>query len=81
MCVGSHLAVYRKYNISLHINLASLIPVICICCFSIVIWWIGRVRYGVQPVFSVIYSFGRFGLEDALKKANDHVYVAVISIG
>jgi cytochrome P450 len=37
MCVGSHLAVYRKYNISLHIDLASLIPALCICCSSIVI--------------------------------------------
>ena len=47
MCVGSHLAVYRKYNISLHIDLASLIPAICICCSSIVIWWVIKVKDGV----------------------------------
>ena len=79
MCVGSHLAVYRKYNISLHADLASLILSGCIYCSGIAILWIGVCRDGDVPVFSVLFFVDWPGR--CLEKANGHVYAAVISIG
>lgn len=80
MCVGSHLAVYRKYSISLHIDLASFIPAICICCSSIVIWGVGKVRDGVQPRV-IRHGFGRLAWKMPSKKQMVAVYVVVIRIG